>query len=126
MNGNPWWLEIQIFNVAGSGDVSTFEVSPDGGKSYSPFKREWGSRWTIGKKLTGSALTFRLTSILVKQELVITERHPFPTGRSAARTPPDKNFPELDLMPETCVTQEEIFLTSREYHTIALVKVHSL
>lgn len=74
--GNPWWVSIQIINVGGPGDVGTFEVSTDGGKTYFPFKREWGTRWSIGRKLAGFALTFRLTSIINKQTLVIPNAVP--------------------------------------------------
>lgn len=91
MFGNPWWLAIQIFNVAGSGDIGAFEVSTDGGKTYYPFKREWGSRWSIGRKLGGLALTFRLTTVLTKEQLVIQNAVPS-TWKVGQTYSTNKNF----------------------------------
>ncbi|KAM2242453.1 hypothetical protein ACFX1S_009411 [Malus domestica] len=60
ITGNPYFNEVMVWNVGGSGDVTSVEVKGDGKLPWTPLKRMWGQRWTTDAKLVGESLTFRV------------------------------------------------------------------
>lgn len=59
-SGNPYFNEVQVWNVGGSGDVSKVQVKGDKTPQWIDMKRLWGQKWQTGIQLVGQALTFRV------------------------------------------------------------------
>ena len=59
ITGNPYFNEVLVWNVAGSGDVTSVEVKGEK-LPWTSLERMWGQRWVTGAKLYEEALTFRV------------------------------------------------------------------
>ncbi|XP_010528404.1 PREDICTED: expansin-A23-like [Tarenaya hassleriana] len=61
ITGNPNFLTVLPFNVAGAGDVKYMQVK--GSKTnWITMKKDWGQHWTTGVVLVGESLSFRVTT----------------------------------------------------------------
>ncbi|CAM6115679.1 unnamed protein product [Calypogeia fissa] len=61
INGNPWFMLVLVFNVGGAGDVYSMESKGTSTISYYKMTHNWGGNWQLKEKLTGQALSFRVT-----------------------------------------------------------------
>ncbi|KAG0496242.1 hypothetical protein HPP92_000788 [Vanilla planifolia] len=61
MQGNPWWILVLVYNVAGAGDVTA--VSVKGEKTgWITMDRNWGQNWKTSYQLQGQSLSFQVTT----------------------------------------------------------------
>ena len=61
LDGNPNWLLVLVFNVAGAGDVTGMKIKGSNG-SWAPMVRNWGMKWQATGNLYGQALSFQVTT----------------------------------------------------------------
>ncbi|KAJ8452278.1 hypothetical protein Cgig2_006083 [Carnegiea gigantea] len=61
LDGNPNWLLVLVFNVAGAGDVTGMKIKGSSG-SWAPMVRNWGMKWQATGNLYGQALSFQVTA----------------------------------------------------------------
>ncbi|BBN09729.1 expansin [Marchantia polymorpha subsp. ruderalis] len=59
--GHTYFLQVLIFNVGGSGDVTAVKVRGGNGE-WIAMTRSWGQLWQTGKVLDGQALSFQVTT----------------------------------------------------------------
>ncbi|KAL1193340.1 Expansin-A24 [Cardamine amara subsp. amara] len=61
IKGNPYFLMILPYNVGGAGDIKAMQIK--GTKTqWIAMKKNWGTIWSVGVKLTGQCLSFRVTT----------------------------------------------------------------
>ncbi|KAM7280435.1 hypothetical protein ACFE04_007569 [Oxalis oulophora] len=61
ISGNPYWLEVLVYNVAGPGDVQLVKVKGSN-TNWIQMVRNWGVNWTSGEGLVGQRLSFQVTT----------------------------------------------------------------
>ncbi|GJP62982.1 hypothetical protein CLOP_g20038 [Closterium sp. NIES-67] len=61
LTGNPYYLQVLIFNVAGPGNINKLEVSD--GTTWDVMDHNWGASYSKSKKYGGKELSFRLTAV---------------------------------------------------------------
>jgi len=61
VDGNPFFTMVLVYNVAGPGTISRFEVSTNGGRTWRTWARNYGAVWSRDGRLPGRRLSFRLT-----------------------------------------------------------------
>ncbi|KAH0971500.1 hypothetical protein GBA52_023656 [Prunus armeniaca] len=88
ITGNPYFNEVLVWNVAGSGDVTSVEVKGEK-LQWTPLERMWGQRWVTGAKLSGDALTFRVGE---SDGRIITSVNVAPKNWQFGQTYEGKNF----------------------------------
>ncbi|RZS04993.1 hypothetical protein BHM03_00035416, partial [Ensete ventricosum] len=61
--GNPFWISVLVYNVAGSGDVQKLSVRGSN-TTWVPMTRSWGQRWQLSFKpeMVGQSLSFQVTT----------------------------------------------------------------
>lgn len=70
ITGNPFWFQVLVTGVAGTGDLSVVEISSNGGRSWTSMGHNWGALWSAGGSMFGKALSFRFTGRLIPQKAV--------------------------------------------------------
>ncbi|KAE9615736.1 putative expansin/Lol pI [Lupinus albus] len=63
LTGNPYWLQVLVYNVANAGDV--YNVRIKGSRStrdWNPMTHNWGEHWHTGLNLVGESLSFQVTT----------------------------------------------------------------
>lgn len=89
ISGNPFFNLVTVTNVGGEGDVKKLEVKPEGSKKWKSLKRNWGENWECDEKLTGKALTFKVTTVDGKESV---SRNVAPKSWKFGQTFEGKNF----------------------------------
>ncbi|THU74595.1 hypothetical protein C4D60_Mb04t35040 [Musa balbisiana] len=61
--GNPFWISVLVYNVAGSGDVAKLSVRGSN-TTWVPMTRSWGQRWQLSfrPEMVGQSLSFKVTT----------------------------------------------------------------
>ncbi|KAL5739185.1 hypothetical protein ACOSP7_028107 [Xanthoceras sorbifolium] len=60
IKGNPYWIQVLLFNVGGAGDVNAVKIK--GSKTgWLQMKKSWGQNWLTGTNLVGQSLSFQVT-----------------------------------------------------------------
>ncbi|RRT56833.1 hypothetical protein B296_00036424 [Ensete ventricosum] len=61
--GNPFWISVLVYNVAGSGDVQKLSVRGSN-TTWVPMTRSWGQRWQLSfrPEMVGQSLSFQVTT----------------------------------------------------------------
>ncbi|OVA07917.1 Expansin [Macleaya cordata] len=61
IKGNPNWIMVLVYNVAGAGDVHNMKIK--GSKTgWMQMKRNWGQNWDTSAQLVGQSLSFQVTT----------------------------------------------------------------
>ncbi|XP_021850241.2 expansin-A25-like [Spinacia oleracea] len=63
INGNPYFLLVLVFDVAGAGDVTNMKIKGSDNK-WVPMKRNWGMNWQVGYEdwVSNESLSFQVTT----------------------------------------------------------------
>lgn len=74
--GNPWFVTVLVWNVAGSGDLRAIYARVNGGPWQALF-RNWGASWTMaGGGFYGKSIDFRFMSGYTNEKLVLVSAVP--------------------------------------------------
>ncbi|XP_068654095.1 expansin-A22-like [Aristolochia californica] len=61
LKGNPWFLMVVVYNVAGAGDVRALSIKGSS-TNWMQMSRNWGQVWDVHAQLLGQGLSFRVTT----------------------------------------------------------------
>jgi len=62
ITGNPNWILVLVYNVGGSGQVTSVLVKGSNSAVWAQMQRNWGQKWQTDQKLLGQSLSFRVTA----------------------------------------------------------------
>ncbi|KAF5748934.1 Expansin-A23 -like protein [Tripterygium wilfordii] len=82
LSGNPYNIEVLVFNVGGAGDVKSVSIKGSSG-GWSSMNRDWGQRWVTKNQLVGQSLSFQVTTSDGK---MVTEYNVVPAGWQFGQT----------------------------------------
>lgn len=92
VTGNPYYIEVMIKNIAGSGDIRRADLSLNGGP-WQQMMRNYGAVWAFsGQLLTRRSLSFRLFSRNDNASLVVWNAVPA-NWKTARNYISKRNFP---------------------------------
>ncbi|XP_010923649.1 expansin-A8-like [Elaeis guineensis] len=90
IKGNPYWILVLVYNVAGSGDVHA--VSVKGSKTgWMSMSRSWGQNWQTWVQLLGQSLSFR---VMTSDERVLQSDNVVPANWQFGQNFEGKQFQE--------------------------------
>lgn len=61
LKGNPYFLQVLVYNVGGAGDVVGMRIRGSNSK-WMPMERDWGQIWKLHYNLVGQRLSFQVTN----------------------------------------------------------------
>eukprot|EP00850_Spirogloea_muscicola_P018530 SM000171S03219 [mRNA] locus=s171:79041:85456:- [translate_table: standard] len=96
MGGNPFYLDVTIKNVGGSGDLSAVWVKGNSGQ-WRQLSQNWGMQWSADIAVQGQALSFRLQSQTTGQ--ILTVENAVPSSWSPGSTYQAGQFPPVSMKP---------------------------
>ncbi|ESW11492.1 hypothetical protein PHAVU_008G034700 [Phaseolus vulgaris] len=60
--GNPYWLQVLLYNVGDGGDVSQVNIKGSNSNGWTSMSRVWGQNWVTGENLVGQSLSFQVST----------------------------------------------------------------
>ncbi|CAM6083385.1 unnamed protein product [Calypogeia fissa] len=61
VNGNPWFDNVLVTNVAGDGCITALYIQSDS-NGWQPMSQNWGAYWQSGLACQGKSLSFRVVA----------------------------------------------------------------
>ncbi|XP_073005831.1 expansin-A2-like [Typha latifolia] len=61
IKGNPYWIIVLVYNVAGAGDVTAVAVKGEK-TGWIAMTRNWGQNWQTNVQIVGQGLSFQVTA----------------------------------------------------------------
>ncbi|KAK3013383.1 hypothetical protein RJ639_032164 [Escallonia herrerae] len=89
ITGNPYFNLVLVWNVGGTGDVTSVQVKGDDKLKWTTMKRNWGQNWEADAMLVGESLTFRVET---SDGRTSTSWHVAPKNWQLGQTFEGKNF----------------------------------
>ncbi|WCJ34438.1 expansin A4 [Euphorbia peplus] len=89
INGNPWFYQVTVWNVAAAGDVVGLVVKGNDKLKWTEMQRDWGTTWKTSAILQNEALTFRVKT---SDGRASTSWHVTPKNWQFGQTFEGKNF----------------------------------
>ncbi|XP_010258406.1 PREDICTED: expansin-A25-like [Nelumbo nucifera] len=61
IQGNPWWMLVLVYNIAGDGDATDVKIKGSN-TGWIQMTRNWGQKWQTWVQLNGQSLSFQVTT----------------------------------------------------------------
>ncbi|XP_074304781.1 expansin-A25-like [Silene latifolia] len=60
LGGNPYFLLVLVYNVAGAGDIKAMRIKGSHSSNWVQMSRNWGMNWQVSEQLVGQGISFQL------------------------------------------------------------------
>eukprot|EP00850_Spirogloea_muscicola_P011583 SM000072S21217 [mRNA] locus=s72:401220:402763:+ [translate_table: standard] len=96
VGGNPNWLQLNIRNIAGDGDIAAISVKGTN-TDWVTMTQSFGVTWQADGMFQGQALSFRVTSLLTGKVLQVDDA--VPAGWTVGSVYTAGQYPEVKTKP---------------------------